>query len=84
MVALLILFAYEQGYTLSFSDAFARDGHKPDSFHYRCLAVDFNLFQDGEFLTQTEDYRELGEFWESLGGSWGGQWNDGNHYSYTE
>ena len=24
---------------------------------------------------------EVGEFWESLGGSWGGQFNDGNHYS---
>jgi len=23
----------------------------------------------------------LGEYWESIGGSWGGRFGDGNHYS---
>jgi len=48
------------------------------------LAIDLNLFKDGEYLTDTEDHRFLGEFWESLGGTWGGRWDDGNHYSWGE
>ena len=45
------------------------------------LALDLNLFLDGAFLTTTEGHRPLGEFWESIGGSWGGRFNDANHYS---
>ena len=81
MVHQLIQFAYEAGYELTFGDAFAHDGHKDDSNHYKRLAVDFNLFKDGVYLTETEDHRMLGEYWELLGGSWGGRFNDGNHYS---
>ena len=84
MVALLIQFAYEQGYELTFGDAWAHDGHKENSFHYKRLAIDLNLFRDGQYLTSTDAHRPLGEFWQSIGGSWGGQWNDGNHYSYGE
>lgn len=92
MVADLIVFAYEQGYELTFGDAF-RDPrvHGPvgqkksyssaNSLHKERLAVDFNLFKDGNFLTSSEDHRPLGEYWESLGGSWGGRFEDGNHYS---
>ena len=76
MVALLILFAYQKGYELTFGDAYAHDGHR--------LAFDLNAFKRGKFLTKTEDHAELGEFWESIGGSWGGRWEDGNHYSYGE
>jgi len=87
MMALLILYAYEQGYEITFGDfwAHAEDGrHIQDSFHYKRLAADLNLFQDGKYLSSTESHRLLGEFWESLGGSWGGRWEDGNHYSYGE
>ena len=28
----------------------------------------------------TEDHEPLGEWWESIGGVWGGRFNDGNHY----
>jgi len=80
-VSLLIGFAYEKGYELSFGDARARSGHKNNSLHYVSLAVDLNLFKDGRYLKETEDHKELGEFWESIGGSWGGRFNDGNHYS---
>lgn len=83
-VALLILFAYERGYELTFADAYAHDGHKEDSFHYKRLAIDLNLFRDGRYLRETEHHKPLGEFWESIGGSWGGRWEDGNHYSYKE
>ena len=79
-VALLILFAYEQGYELTFGDAWAKDGHKYASLHYDRLAIDFNLFKDGKYLTETKDHELLGAFWETLDGSWGGHFGDGNHY----
>lgn len=80
-VASLILAAYEMGFELTLGDAYARAGHMPSSLHYERLAIDLNLFKGGRFLTGTEDHRPLGEFWESIGGSWGGRWGDGNHYS---
>lgn len=92
MVAKLILWAYDHGYELTFGDAyrdprvFGKVGEKkgygrPRSNHKERLAVDLNLFRDGEYLTETSDHQPLGEYWESLGGSWGGRFNDGNHYS---
>lgn len=81
MVADLILFAYEHGYELTFGDAWATDGHKKNSNHYIRLAIDLNLFKDGVWLKKTTDHLPLGEHWESIGGSWGGRFNDGNHYS---
>ena len=83
-VADLIIFAYDQGYELTFGDAFAKGGHKEGSFHYKRLAIDLNLFKGGVYLTKTEDHRALGEYWESIGGSWGGRFDDGNHYSWGE
>ena len=84
MVADLIVFAYDNGYELTFGDAY-RDsrvtyGH-PESLHRSRLAIDLNLFKDQVYLTSTDDHRELGEYWESIGGTWGGRFNDGNHYS---
>ena len=84
MVSLLIQYAYTLDYELTFGDAWARDGHKEDSFHYERLAIDLNLFKDGKYLRDTTDHKPLGEFWESIGGTWGGRWDDGNHYSYGE
>lgn len=81
MVADLILFAYDNGYELTVGDAWAKTGHRPGSNHYIRLAVDFNLFKDGKYLTDTESHRPLGEYWESIGGAWGGRFQDGNHYS---
>ena len=84
MIALLILHAEQLGYQLTFGDAY-RDprcgyGNK-NSLHKKRLAVDFNLFKDGVYLTRTADHQPLGEYWESIGGSWGGRFKDGNHYS---
>ncbi len=84
MVAQLIIFAHGKGYTLSFGDAYAKRGHKHGSYHYRRLAIDLNLFKDGKYLEKTEDHQKLGEFWEAIGGTWGGRWDDGNHYSLGE
>lgn len=83
MVAGLIKWAFQNGYELTFGDAYARDGHKRNSLHYDRLAVDFNLFRNGVFLFKTEDHEPLGIFWESIGGSWGGRFGDGNHYSLS-
>lgn len=92
MVADLIAWAYHNGYELSLGDAY-RDPRAHDAFgekgpygrasslHKLRLAIDLNLFKDGKYLTQSDDHRPLGEYWESIGGSWGGRWNDGNHYS---
>ena len=94
MIADLIEFAYEHGYELTFGDAY-RDPrafgimgtNKPwiygrsASNHKRRLAVDFNLFKGGTYLTQTSDYLPLGQYWESIGGAWGGRFKDGNHFS---
>lgn len=85
-VALLIIYAETLGYELTFGDAFASSGHKEGSFHYKRLAIDLNLFKDGKYLTSTSDHLPLGEFWESIGGTWGGRFKnpDGNHYSLGE
>ena len=92
MIAQLIEYAYREGYELPFGDAY-RDprvhgevGDKKSyssasSLHKERLAVDFNLFKAGKYLTTTEAHRPLGEYWESIGGAWGGRFNDGNHYS---
>jgi hypothetical protein len=83
-VALLILFANEQGYEITLGDAWAKTGHRKNSFHYDRLAIDLNLFKDSKWLTATNDHEPLGLFWENIGGSWGGRWGDGNHYSLGE
>ena len=85
LVSLLIQHAYENGYELTFGDAYAKSGHCINSYHYRRLAIDFNLFKDGEYLTDTEDHKFLGEFWESLDpkNRWGGRFKDGNHYEHV-
>lgn len=92
MTGLLIEYAYQQGYELTYGDAFRDErvhgkvGEKKgyssaNSLHKERLAVDFNLFKDGKYLTSSEDHKPLGEYWESLGGTWGGRFGDGNHYS---
>lgn len=82
----LIEFATTLGYELTFGDAYTKTGHKENSFHYKRLAVDLNLFKDGKYLDKTEDHELLGKFWKSLGGTWGGDFKDkdGNHYSWGE
>ena len=90
MVADLIQFANSRGYQLSAGDAYrspnVKYGH-PNSLHRKRLAMDFNLFEkvngSWKYMTKTESHLPLGEFWESIGGSWGGRFKkkDGNHYS---
>ncbi|MBA7857468.1 M15 family metallopeptidase [Enterobacter sp. RHBSTW-00901] len=94
MIALLIQYAQAKGYRLTFGEAYrtpeqaalnAKKGSGiANSLHTQRLAVDFNLFVNGQYKTDTADYLPLGEYWESLGGSWGGRFKsrpDGNHFS---
>jgi hypothetical protein len=91
--AKLILKAQELGYEVTLGDAY-RDPRvfgnvgevkgygNARSCHKLRLAIDLNLFIGGAFRTDTESHRLLGEWWESQGGSWGGRFNDANHYSF--
>lgn len=96
-VAQLIQFAYENGYEVTFGEAYrtpeqaalnaAKGTGTRNSVHCDRLAVDLNLFKDGQYLTRTEDHAPLGEFWKTLSPDcrWGGDFKraDGNHYSIT-
>ncbi|MCX8311186.1 M15 family metallopeptidase, partial [Escherichia coli] len=89
----LIHWAQEHGYRLTFGEAYrtpeqaalnAKSGKGiRNSPHTLRLAVDFNLFINGKYQADTDAYRPLGEYWESIGGTWGGRFSraDGNHFS---
>lgn len=94
MLALLIEEAHKRGYRIRVGEVWRSDAAAAAtplgrrgvrSLHQDKLAVDINLFRDGVYLDETEDHRELGEWWERLHplASWGGHFNDGNHYSLT-
>lgn len=80
MVGRLIVRAYDLGFELTFGETMRKTEF---GLHPLRLAVDLNLFIAGVYQTETEAYLPLGEYWESLGGSWGGRFSkpDGNHFS---
>ena len=89
----LINWAYENGYELSYADAYRNPVfagvlkyYKEWSKHCSRLAIDLNVFKNDVWLRKTEELKPLGEYWESLDTmcSWGGRWNDGNHFSFGE
>ncbi|EBR0084948.1 M15 family peptidase [Salmonella enterica subsp. enterica] len=93
MIGQLILFADQHGLRLTFGEAYRtpeqaalntkKGSGIKNSLHTQRLAVDFNLFINGQYKTDSRDYLPLGEYWESLGGAWGGRFSkpDGNHFS---
>jgi hypothetical protein len=95
MVAKLIEHSYAQGYELTFGEAYRTPEQAAlnashgvgitHSLHCNRLAVDLNLFLNGEYQADSATYQALGEFWESIGGSWGGRFSkpDGNHFSLS-
>jgi hypothetical protein len=96
MVGQLITWAYAHGYGLTFGEALrtqeqanlnAASGKGiSNSLHILKLAVDLFAFRDGSRLLTVEDYRPLGEYWESIGGSWGGRFTtrpDADHFSLS-
>lgn len=64
--------------------------HSRHSLHHDSLACDLPMvWPDGRYGTW-EEYRPLGEYWESIGGIWGGRFDlnadgvakdDANHFS---
>lgn len=95
MFAQLVIWAYKNGYELTFGEAYRTSEQAAlnaqtgagisNSLHTKRLAVDINLFIKGAYQTTSEAYKPLGEYWESLGGSWGGRFSkpDGNHFSLS-
>ena len=59
-----------------------------NSLHIQRLAIDLNLFKLGALITDSEDYRFLGDFWKTCDPlcRWGGDFTsrpDGNHFSIS-
>ena len=95
-VTILIRHIYALGYEVTFGDAY-RDPRshgamgvkgaygRSRSAHKQRLAVDLNLFVDGQYLPHTWQHRQFGEYWKALhrDNRWGGDFRreDGNHYS---
>jgi len=107
MVCELIAWAHANGYELTFGEAYrteeqqklyVKSGYSKtmESKHLDRLAVDFNLFIGGQYVTDAAAYRPLGERWEKLGGRWGGRFGvkleeyavkvgwDANHFEYGD
>lgn len=94
MIPALIEEAIRQGFSPALDEGMVRltvkqptGNHMTGSLHYDGLAQDLLLYKDGDYVTDTETYTPLGEFWEQLGVShqlplrWGGRFKDGNHFS---
>mgnify|MGYP003147252320 CR=1 FL=1 len=93
MVMGLLAWGKENGYEFTFAEAYRTPAQAKlnskagvgivNSLHCSRLAIDLNVFKDGVWLKQTEDLTPLGEYWETLGGAWGGRFKrrDGNHFS---
>jgi len=93
LVPRLIDKAHELGFEVTLGDAY-RDPRvhgamgvklgygRANSCHKARLAIDLNLWKFGEYIDTTEAHEPLGLWWESQGGSWGGRFSDGNHYSF--
>lgn len=92
MIARLVTYADMRGYQLTYGDAYRdrrvfgaigeRKGYgNKDSNHKNRLAVDFNLFVDNKYITDSDHYAylDLVQFWVSIGGSW--IKSDANHWS---
>lgn len=92
-IALLIDYATKKGWQLTFGEAYRTAEQQAiyvkkglsktyNSQHLIRLAVDFNLFVNGYYVTNGLEHLQLGKFWESLhinnraGAIWG--WDQGH------
>ena len=100
LLAKLILFAEEHGINIFvyeyYRDADRQrdlykmgkskcDGFVRKSPHQKGLAVDIAILKDGDADWESPHYETLGEYWQSIGGIWGGGWKslvDKCHYEY--
>ena len=83
MVTKLLTYAHSLGFEVTFGHAErctdCKTGHY-NSLHKKRLAIDLNLFIDGEYQTGSRGHDTLHHFWESIGGAPMIR-NDANHYS---
>ena len=96
-VSQLIRFAEANGYGVTFGEAWrstatarldAEQGIGiANSLHIQRLAIDLNLFKQGEYTSDIADYKVLGDYWKTLhpDARWGGDFShpDPDHYSFT-
>lgn len=76
-------------YTLGWLQRSVEDAERygfKDSLHVLKLAIDITIFNKNDNkkpLIKTEEYAFAGEYWERVGGTWGGRFSkpDGNHFS---
>ena len=76
LVARFILWCYDNGYELTFGECYrtpeqaalnAASGKGiANSLHTKRLAIDLNLFVNGEYRTETEAYKQVGEYWKTF------------------
>lgn len=97
LVSKLIAWAYARGYELTFGETYrtpeqaalnAKNGIGiANSLHTKRLAIDLNLFIDGQLQKFSEAYKPLGDYWLSLDPdcAWGGTFKnkDGGHFSLS-
>jgi len=79
MILLLVQYCQMRGYEVRFDREHCN--HHKQSLHYKGLAKDILLFDHTGYLTETNAYLFAGEFWEFIGGTWGGRFDDGTHFS---
>lgn len=97
LTASLINFALAAGFDLTWGETYrtpaqaALDAAKhigiAHSLHCDRLAVDFQLFKDGAYLTDPAAYKFMGDYWKTLDPAcrWGGDFTtvDADHFSLT-
>ena len=61
-----------------------------NSNHLSGLAIDLQWMDSGQPVNDSPLYLKMGEYWESIGGRWGGRWQMPNgdwdvyHFEYNE
>lgn len=104
MIAQLIIWGNENGFTFTFGEAHRTDEQQIlyftgfdvklindtptlikdkqksktlNSNHKSKLAIDLNIFKDGQYITSFADTKPIGDKWESMDrkNRWGGDWN---------
>lgn len=93
-MATFIVRINQLGYAVTFGEAYrppetaalyAQQGKGiANSLHTSRLAVDLNVFKNGEYLDQTTELEQVGAIWEAQDSlaCWGGRFGDGNHFSF--
>lgn len=83
LAAKLIITAYARGYEMTLGDAYRdpRCTYGSDvSLHRQRLAIDLNLFKDGQWLKDGSGHDDLHDLWDDWGGAPRIE-HDLNHYS---